>query len=448
MPSQKLGVDGSSYSDSFLGGAPVTPFIKLKDGTGPALFLVHPAGGTSICYRQLAAHLYNPRPVYGLEAQHEVGSSIEAAAAAHMHTIRDVQPNGPYLLGGWSLGGVIAFEVCRQLERSGEQVELIFLFDAPAPAHREARSQIEALAGDSARALAMAIGDLERLTGENSTLGYDEVAAVQVSERVSYLVDRITGNGTALAGLGHSFLDRFLRSYIEAPRLLAAYEGGPCSTPVVLIQALEPSSDATERTIDAQQRNNRASIDAWRTVCQGPLRSMPVPGSHEDLMSAPHVQVIAEQIDHVVRLGSGFFTATAPFDGFTTDMWRALLAVMSPRPFIEGEHLIEEGETARQLLLVTEGFLNVYAGKRGPDDPIRRIGPGSIIGEIAFIDGGARTLSVQAQTDGLAYALAAEDFERLANVKPEIALRVMREVSAVLAARHRGMAVTYRSARA
>jgi thioesterase domain-containing protein len=83
----------------------------------------------------LARHLGRDQPVYGLQAQgldgkHPCHERVEDMAEHYIQEVRSVQPVGPYHLGGLSFGGVVAFEMARQLHAQGQQVALVALFDA------------------------------------------------------------------------------------------------------------------------------------------------------------------------------------------------------------------------------------------------------------------------------------------------------------------------------
>jgi thioesterase domain-containing protein len=85
--------------------------------------------------RQLASHMSPDYPLYGLQAQGLDGkraclSSIEEMAAHYLTEIRMVQTAGPYFLGGYSLGGLIAYEMAQQLSAKGEEVGLVMLLDS------------------------------------------------------------------------------------------------------------------------------------------------------------------------------------------------------------------------------------------------------------------------------------------------------------------------------
>ena len=115
--------------------APASAILPLGGGSsGPPLFLLHAADGGVGAYRALGERL--DRPVLGLPDPVLDGAapagSIEAMAAAHAATVRAAAP-GPYLLGGWSYGGVLAHAVARALRAQGEEVALVVLIDSFAP---------------------------------------------------------------------------------------------------------------------------------------------------------------------------------------------------------------------------------------------------------------------------------------------------------------------------
>src|SRR5262249_13592860 len=96
------------------------------------LFLVHPLGGEPVPYRALARLIKSPVRVVGLcwrpaEARE---TSLEELAAIHLTQMRAIQPEGPYLIAGWSFGGVLAYEIAQQLITNGAAVEFLGLIDA------------------------------------------------------------------------------------------------------------------------------------------------------------------------------------------------------------------------------------------------------------------------------------------------------------------------------
>lgn len=112
--------------------------IQPGDPDQRPLFFIHPGGGNVFGYAGLARHLGLNRPFYGLQARglindEEPLTQIEAMAEHYIQLIRQVQPEGPYYLGGWSMGGIVAFEVAQQLQAVGEAVAAVTIIDSKMP---------------------------------------------------------------------------------------------------------------------------------------------------------------------------------------------------------------------------------------------------------------------------------------------------------------------------
>lgn len=114
---------------------PWSSLVPLQPlGANPPLFLAHGWGGDVFVFLGLAQQLAPDQPVYGLQAvgldgQSPRHTSIEEMATHYVQEIRSFQPTGPYYLGGYSMGGLIAFEMAQQLHRVGQRVALLALFD-------------------------------------------------------------------------------------------------------------------------------------------------------------------------------------------------------------------------------------------------------------------------------------------------------------------------------
>ena len=110
--------------------------VLLKEGAGkPPVFLAHGLGGSVIDFFQPIKHIESDLPIYGLQAKGIEGldeplESIEDMAEFHVNAIRELQPQGPYALIGYSLGGLIALEMAQRLSANGEKVALLAMLDA------------------------------------------------------------------------------------------------------------------------------------------------------------------------------------------------------------------------------------------------------------------------------------------------------------------------------
>jgi thioesterase domain-containing protein/acyl carrier protein len=112
-----------------------TSLVPIQPGgSKPPFFCIHGGGGNVLIYRELARHLGNDYPFYGLQARGLDESSdclttIEAMAEAYLKELLELQPEGPYYLGGFCMGGQVAFEIAQRLVQDGQQVNLLFLMD-------------------------------------------------------------------------------------------------------------------------------------------------------------------------------------------------------------------------------------------------------------------------------------------------------------------------------
>jgi phthiocerol/phenolphthiocerol synthesis type-I polyketide synthase E len=105
-----------------------------REGTRPPFFFVHAAGGNLIIYKDLARHMGPDQPVYGfqsrgLDGSHAFLTRIEDMAAAYIEELLAFQPEGPYLLGGYCMGGTIALEMAQQLRVRGRKVSLLAMLE-------------------------------------------------------------------------------------------------------------------------------------------------------------------------------------------------------------------------------------------------------------------------------------------------------------------------------
>ncbi|HVU68310.1 MAG TPA: amino acid adenylation domain-containing protein, partial [Ktedonobacteraceae bacterium] len=154
-------------------GMPASVLVEMQPrGSKPPLFLMHPTGGNVLCYAALTRSLGEEQPVYALQARGLQGeetplTEVEKMAALYIQAIHARQPEGPYLLGGWSSGGLLALEMAQQLQARGQKIALLVLLDTPALFSREPESGASTgstTAQDEAAILARFVSQL----GDNS----------------------------------------------------------------------------------------------------------------------------------------------------------------------------------------------------------------------------------------------------------------------------------------
>ncbi|MFJ4153076.1 alpha/beta fold hydrolase [Streptomyces galbus] len=117
---------------------PFGPVVQLRvGGNQPPLLCLPPSSGLAWCYSALSRHLKDDRPLYGFQAPTYGGEAVPPDFAAlseyYLAHIRAVQPEGPYHLLGWSMGGNLAHAVAERLQHRGEEVALLVMLDSYPP---------------------------------------------------------------------------------------------------------------------------------------------------------------------------------------------------------------------------------------------------------------------------------------------------------------------------
>ncbi|WP_373564308.1 amino acid adenylation domain-containing protein [Myxococcus sp. CA039A] len=255
---------------------PTSSLVELRSGrTKRPFFCIHPVGGTVLAYAELA-HLLGPdQPFYGLQAPGLDGEaptldSVESLAAHYLRAVRTVQPRGPYLLGGWSLGGTLAFELAQQLQEQGEQVDLLVLIDTYARAHPGGAVDREWL--EPTRLGALFFRDLLRAAGAD--LPCSEAALSQLApEEALHLLEEAGRKAAALPESGLSALREVFESNLRAAW---RYVPRPYTGTLLSIESGE-SPRAHE----------------WELLARGGVEVHTLPGDHYALLRLPGVQQLA-----------------------------------------------------------------------------------------------------------------------------------------------------------
>lgn len=250
-----------------------------------ALFCIHPVGGNVLCYRDLTRYLGPEHPVYGLQArglQHGEAplADIVEMARHYRLAIQTVQPHGPYYLAGWSMGGLIAFEMAQQWIGMGEAIALLALIESHIGRDEQTRASLMEEAQDEERLLTYFCEDLERVTGKPPRL-YEAVQHLPLQERLSRIWQEAMGSND-----GHDELDlqqaqRCWRVFQANVQAMARYTPRPYPQPLVLFRG------------DADRADDGLG---WRPLAPEGFETHWIQGDHYTILQAPQVQVLAEQL--------------------------------------------------------------------------------------------------------------------------------------------------------
>jgi amino acid adenylation domain-containing protein len=267
------------------GRSTIVPIQPL--GARRPFFLVHGIGGEVISFQALARHVAGNQPIYGLQADTsahgDFRSRIEDVAAHYLRAIRAMEPRGPYRLGGYSAGGVIAYEMAQQLRAAGEDVALLAMLDAPAPRSREA-----GLTPASAWRL-LKNAAYWPIDDQFFRMGWPARRA-RVQAKYRAMQTRLRRHGGAQDSDTGDVRDRlglwamqanardYLERYVE---MMQAYRPRPYDGAVTVLRA---------RTLSLGFRG--APDLGWRTLAQGVTLRL-IPGAHDTILKEPGVRRLA-----------------------------------------------------------------------------------------------------------------------------------------------------------
>ena len=253
-------------------GAEPRLVLLQPDGAGIPLFGIVPAGGTLACYLPLAEVLGRDRPFYALQprsSMEEAGPArtIELMAQADLEELRRAQASGPYALIGWSMGGLVAYELACLLRDAGERVDLVALLDVRVPDPDQPPQD--------ATALAVEMG-LQILN-----LDARELGDAQGDQRLEALLELARQQGK----LAHEVDMRWVRWLADGFRLSVEatqqYRPRPYDGSLLLVRAAEhevPGDDTL----------------GWGALARGGVEVRWVTGAHYNIVQQPHVAAVAD----------------------------------------------------------------------------------------------------------------------------------------------------------
>ena len=253
--------------------------VRIKSGD-PAqpLFLVHPAGGHVYNYLALAHTIATPHEIYGIESepisrQERPLLVLEDMARYYNAQLRKLQPHGPYLIGGASFGGALAFEMAQQLVAAGEKLSLLFLLDTAGPevVPKEELQDADVLA--FTLRLAANIPD-----------SLEDLKQLLPDEQIRYFLERGKKANKLFPAISLNDAQQILLQSRTNLRAMGNYQPRPYPGRLAFFQAHEP--DAWFNTTDTP----------WPGLALGGSVVHEVPGNHITMNFMPHVQVLGDKL--------------------------------------------------------------------------------------------------------------------------------------------------------
>lgn len=261
----------------------LVPIRPPVDGSSGPLFCIHPAGGTVFCYRELARRLPAARPVFGLQARGIDGrvpprASIEEMAADYAAEIIAAQPQGPYRLIGWSLGGLIAFETARQMTAAGLEIGLLAVIDAGMIRPGERFSD------DDFLPMLLQLFPREYRPSE------EEMKSLSPGEQLDFFRGRAELAGLVVGGDSPIQDQQVFQVFQANMAAVLEYQPSRYAGPLVLFRA---EQDATPL--------HREPGMGWLPWALGGIEERNIAGEHVNLFRDPYVSQLARELERVLE---------------------------------------------------------------------------------------------------------------------------------------------------
>ncbi|MBD2362774.1 amino acid adenylation domain-containing protein [Anabaena minutissima FACHB-250] len=266
-----------------------SPLVPIQpQGTKQPFFCIHPAGGHVLCYFKLANYVGNEQPFYGLQAQgfyeeEEPLTRIEDMASLYVKTILEFQPQGSYQVGGWSFGGVVAYEVAQQLKRQGKEVSLLAILDSYVPILLDKQKPIDDV---------YLVGVLSRvfggMFGQDNLVTPDEIQDLSLEAKINYIIDKARQAKIFPPGVERQNNRRILDVLVGTLKATYSYKRQPYPGKVTVFRAREKHIMAADPTL--------VWVELFSVMAADEVNIIDVPGNHYSFVLEPHVPVLAQRL--------------------------------------------------------------------------------------------------------------------------------------------------------
>jgi amino acid adenylation domain-containing protein len=266
-----------------------SPLVAINSsGSKIPFFCMHGAGGGINHYINLSRRLGEDYPFYALEHnpnQEELEIlTVEETANYYLQEIRQVQPKGPYLLGGHCYGGVLAFEMAQQLHREGETVDLLVVIDAIL-----SETRIECTKDDNAKFLLRMAESIKTDSNIDFSLSFEELRDLSLNEQLDLINQK----------MNFIFSDTEIKDFIRYYKLFKAHVQAMRNyTPLVYEQSITlfRAKEEIIHDFESPEFHSDDPLLGWGKCSSQPIQVMEVPGDHFSIFIEPHIQELAKKL--------------------------------------------------------------------------------------------------------------------------------------------------------
>ncbi len=265
-----------------------TPLVALQPaGLRPPFFAVHPGAGSVLSYMELARLLGPDQPFYGfqsagLDGAQEPAESVDAMADAYVAALLAEQPTGPYMLGGWSFGGLVAYEMARRLTAQGHEIALLALIDSWAPQAEPATPP------DDAAMIAWFASDLSRTFGAPIPIDADTFSALPQEAQLGYVLEQARAAGVLPPDISEADIARYLAVFRANLHAMYTHPRRPYTGRITLFRAGDRPLNEAGPTL------------GWEGLAEGGVDVQVIPGDHYGIVRQPHVATLATQLHNAL----------------------------------------------------------------------------------------------------------------------------------------------------
>ena len=274
-----------------------SPLVAIQPhGEKRPFFCVPGAGGNVVYLNSLARNLGTEQPFYGLQAkgldaQSDPHYSVEEMAAYYLEAIRTVQPEGPYLLGGHSLGGWVAFEIAQLLQRQGETVDLVAIIDTAVP---ELATHETDPNWDNARWIVELAHRIQHLLNPDLEISYEVLQPLTEEAQLLYFKEQLIETNLFPAEADVDQLRSVLQLFKAHAQVRYTIVAEAIPTNMALFCA-----EGSDASFDAPDFPH----ETWGWDAYGTVAVHRVPGEHLTLLTEPYVQTLARELNQCLRDG-------------------------------------------------------------------------------------------------------------------------------------------------
>jgi amino acid adenylation domain-containing protein len=265
--------------------------LQVKRNQRP-LFLVHPAGGYGLGYSLLANKLGINQSVYALQARGLDGkeqplNTFQAMASSYIKAIREIQPSGSYLIGGYSSGGLIAFEIASQLEAAGECIENLLIIDTEPPSpHNKAETRLD----DDIALLIFIVEQIGLHFNAKIKLKYEDFSVLDEVQRLDYALQVLQNYQLVTPNSGKNFVTGLINVYKANSQASMSYQPKAINADISLFK--------TEAL--AKQFPNKPAL-GWDELTSQAVYTRTVQGNHDSILQEPSVSELSIAIQELLQ---------------------------------------------------------------------------------------------------------------------------------------------------